>query len=110
MRNKHLLGAAAAVFVFIAPGAALAQGSDANTASPAANSASAAPTSTPAEPVMGNSAAPGPAAPAAADPNAGGDAANPAPIVYKIDRGFPWGVLGVIGLLGLLPLLRRRDT
>lgn len=108
MRNKHLLGAAAAAALFLVPGAAWAQGGDANGTAAAGNSANAVPTSAPANLVMGNSAAAG--APAAADANAGGDAAPAAPIVYKVDRGFPWGILGVIGLIGLLPLFRRRDS
>jgi hypothetical protein len=110
MRNKHLLGAAAAAALFVAPGAAWSQGSDANSTAAASNSANAVPTTAPANLVMGNSsAAAAPAAPAAPDA-AAGDAGNPPPVVYKVDRGFPWGILGVIGLIGLLPLFRRRDS
>lgn len=104
MRNKQLLGGAFAFAVFLAPSAAWAQGNDANMAAAAGNSASAAPTTAPANEVMGNSAA----APAAAPADA--DAGNPPPVMYKVDRGFPWGILGVIGLIGLLPLFRRRDS
>jgi hypothetical protein len=114
MRNKHILAAAVSAAIFILPGSALAQGADANGAAAAGNSANAAPTTAPANLVMGNSAAAGNAAlaapPAATDATAaGGDAANPAPVLYKVDHGFPWGILGVLGLIGLLPLFRRRD-
>jgi hypothetical protein len=109
MRNKHLLAAAAAAALFVAPGAVWAQGTDANSMTAATNSANAAPTTAPANMVMGNSAAAA-SAPAAPADAATADAGNPPPVVYKIDRGFPWGILGVIGLIGLLPLFRRRDT
>jgi hypothetical protein len=108
MLNKHLLAAAATAAIAFAPSAAWAQGGDANTTTAAANSANAVPNSAPANLVMGNSAAGGTAAPAAAEADAGGDAANQRP-VYVVQRGFPWGVLGLIGLIGLLPLFRRRD-
>jgi hypothetical protein len=105
MLSKHFLAAAATAAIALAPGAAWAQGTDANTATAATNSASAAPTTAPANAAMGNSAAGGAAAPAASD---AGDANGPRP-VYMVQHGFPWGVLGLIGLIGLLPLFRRRD-
>ncbi|HEX4736324.1 MAG TPA: hypothetical protein VH331_02055 [Allosphingosinicella sp.] len=108
MPNKQLLGAAAAAIIAFIPASAWAQGADANTTTAATNSANAVPNAAPANLVMGNSAAAGPAAPAATDPNAGGDTNAPRP-VYMVQRGFPWGILGVIGLIGLLPLFRRRD-
>jgi hypothetical protein len=103
MRNKHLLGAAAAACIFVAPGAAWAQGGDANAGAAAGNAD--VPQAMPGNMAAANGAAP--AAPAAAAGAA--DTAPAAPVVYKIDRGFPWGILGVIGLIGLLPLFRRRD-
>jgi hypothetical protein len=103
MISKHLFGAAAAAALGLLPAAAWAQG-DANMTSNA--SANTAPNTAPVTPVAGNSAAGGPAAPAATD--TGGDTANRGP-VYLVQRGFPWGVLGLIGLIGLLPLFRRRD-
>ena len=112
MLSKHLLGAAAAATIALAPAAVWAQGADANTTAAAANSANAAPNAAPANAVMGNSAAGGaaaPAAPAATDTGAAADTSNRGP-VYIVQRGFPWGVLGVIGLVGLLPLFRRRDS
>jgi hypothetical protein len=106
MASKHLLGLAAAATIVLAPGAARAQGNNADAAT-AANSAAGAPTSAPANLLMGNSAAGGPAAPAAVDSDAA-DRTVPHP-VYRVERGFPWGILGLIGLIGLLPLFRRRD-
>jgi hypothetical protein len=108
MLSKHLLGAATATMFALIPASAWAQGTDANTTTAATNSANAAPTTAPANLVMGNSAVGGAAAPAAADAAASGDTNAPHP-VYMVQRGFPWGILGVIGLIGLLPLFRRRD-
>jgi hypothetical protein len=110
MLSRNLLGAAAAATLALMPVAAWAQGGDANTTTAAGNSATAAPTDAQANLVMGNSAAAGTAAPAAgaAPADATADAAPAAPR-YKVDRGFPWGVLGLLGLVGLIPLFRRRD-
>ena len=107
MLNKHLFAAAATAAIALAPAAAWAQGGDTNATTGATNSAQAVPNNAPANLVMGNSSAGGPAAPAAVDSDPG-DTTTPHP-VYMVQRGFPWGVLGLIGLIGLLPLFRRRD-
>jgi hypothetical protein len=109
MPSRNLLAAAAAATLALMPAAALAQGGDANSMTAAGNSAVAAPTDAQANLVMGNSSAPEVAAPAAAPADATTDTADARP-KYRIDHGFPWGILGLIGLIGLIPLFRRRDS
>ncbi|HEX5185087.1 MAG TPA: hypothetical protein VFW19_18270 [Allosphingosinicella sp.] len=106
MLGKHLLAAAATAAIALAPASSLAQGADANTAMAAQNSANAAPNNASANPVIGNSAAGGAAAPAAGTADAA-DPTVPHP-VYVVRHSFPWGILGLIGLIGLAPLFRRR--
>ena len=102
MPSRKLLAAAAAATLAFAP-AAWAQGNDANAAT-----GNTVVDVAPADATTANGAAP--AAPAAAAPaDATADTADARP-KYRIDHGFPWGILGLIGLIGLIPLFRRRDS